>query len=224
MNVLGLILSLAYRLRRHFWAAWTLARWLGLLILALGLWALISWWPNPWPPVIAGVVLILYVGLLAWARRVGYVHYTRVPDEEQRLTGQKAPLPLRKEELVPARASGWFTVEGKDQYYVDVEADFETVGTGEHIVMGRIHPSRFLVLGNWPGYELGWWYIFFQPGMIRKVDMGQLVAGPRPQWALRVVYTPDEDTEQTLYLASDDTTSLRRLWDNLLKDAPQERT
>ncbi|MGC9333075.1 MAG: hypothetical protein ACP5JJ_02935 [Anaerolineae bacterium] len=222
MNVPGIVLPLAYRLSRHFWLGWTLARWFGLLILALGVWALIYCWPAPWPPVAAVTLLIVYVGTLAWARRTGYVRYARLPDGEQQLEEQKTPPPLRKEELVPARVSGWFTVEGRNQYYVDVEADFETVGTREHIVLGRIHPSRFLVLGNWPEYELGWWYVFFRPEMIRKVDVGQLISSPRPQRALRVVYTPDNETEQMVYLTTNDSTSLRRIWDDLLRDAPQE--
>jgi hypothetical protein len=222
LDATGAILQLAYRLSRHFWLGWTLARWLGLLILGLGIWALIRWWPNPWPAVAAGVVLFLYLGILFWARRTGYVRFRRLPDEERRLREQATPRPLRQEELVPTRVSGWFSVEGEDQYFVDVEADFETVGTREHIILGRVHPSRFLLLGKWPGEELGWWYIFVQPSMIRTVDIGELTAGPQPQRALRIVYAPDTDNEQTVYLLAQDTESLRRIWQDLLKDAPPE--
>jgi hypothetical protein len=222
LDVTGIILQLAYRLSRHSWLGWTLARWLGLLISGLGLWALIRWWPNPWPSVALGVVLLLYVGILVWARRTGYVRYTRLPREERHIKEQGTPPPLRKEELVPARVSGWFSVEGQSQYFVDVEADFETVGTREHIVLGRVHPSRFLLLGRWPREELGWWYVFVEPSMIRRVDVGELTAGPQPQRALRIVYTPDTESEQTVYLLTDDIESLRQIWDDLLKDAPPE--
>jgi hypothetical protein len=222
LNVTGIILQLAYRLSRHLWLGWTLARWIGLLIFGLGLWALVHWWPDPWPAVVAGFVFLVYVGILYWARRTGYVRYTRLPDEERHLKEQDAPPPLHKEELVPARVSGWLTVEGQNQYFVDVESDFETVGTREHIVLARVHPSRFLLLGKWPWEELGWWYFFVQPSMIRKVDIGELVAGPQPQRVLRIVYAPDTDTEGTVYLFTDDIESLRRIWDDLLKDAPPE--
>ena len=221
MDLTGIILQLAYRLSRHFWLGWTLARWFGLLILGLGLWALIHWWPNPWPAVAAGVVLLLYSGILVWARRTGYVRYTRLPDEERQFQEQDTPPSLRKEEMVPARVSGWFSVEGQTQYFVDVEADFETVGTREHIVLGRVYPSRFLLLGHWLREELGWWYVFVQPNMIRQVDIGELTAGPQPRQALRIVYTPDTDTEQTVYLHADQG-SLRRIWQDMLEDAPPE--
>lgn len=221
MSVTGLILQLAYRLSRHFWLGWSLARWFGLLILGLGLWSLIQWWPNPWPAVAAGVVLLLYAGILIWTRRTGYIRYARRLDEERRLTKGNMPPPLRKEELVPARVSGWFTVEGQNQYFLDVEADFETVGTREHIVLARVHPSRFLLLGRWLKEELGWWYIFVQPNMIRQMDIGALTAGPQPQRVLRIVYAPDTDTERTVYLRADEEV-LRRIWQDLLEDAPPE--
>jgi hypothetical protein len=216
----GIVLQLAYRLSRHFWLGWTLARWLGLLILGLGVWALIRLWPNPWPSIAAGILLLFYVGILVWARRTGYLHYSRLPAIERQIKELKAPPPLGQEELLPARASGWFSVESKNQYFVDADADFETVGTREHIVLGRVHPSRFLQLGSWPRDEIGWWYVFIQPKMIRKVDVGRLTAGCEPQRALRIVYAPDTETEMTIYLVTHDPTSLRRIWDDLLKDAP----
>jgi hypothetical protein len=215
------ILQLAYRLSRHFWLGWTLARWFGLLLLGLGIWALVRWWPNPWPAIAAGIALLVYSGFLFWARRRGYVHFTRLPEEEQRLSEQHVALPLRTEELVPARVSGWLTVEGQTQYFVGMEADFETVGTREHIVLGRVRPSRFLLLGRWLREELGWWYVFVQPSMIRHVDIGELAAGPQPERALRIVYAPDTDAERTVYLLADEE-SLRRIWHDLLKDAPPE--
>ena len=221
MNARGVILQSAYRLSRHFWLGWTLARWFGFLILGLGIWALVRWWPNPWPAIVAGIVLVLYSGILFWARRRGYVHFSRLPGEARRLSKQGVHRPLRKEELVPVRVSGWFSVEGQNQYFVDIEADFETVGTREHIVLGRVHPSRFLLLGRWLKEELGWWYVFVQPGMIRQMDIGELTAGPQPERALRIAYAPDTDTERTVYLVAGQE-SLGQIWHDLLKDAPPE--
>jgi len=88
-----------------------------------------------------------------------------------------SPAPLRAEELVPVRVSGWCTVEGQDQYYMDLDAQFETVETREHIVLARVLPSQFLLVGRWSGSELGWWYIFFHPATIRRLDAGQLSFG-----------------------------------------------
>ena len=116
------------------------------------------------------------------------------------------------------RASGWFTVEGQDQYFVDVEAGIETVETREHIVMGLIRPTRFLLLGRWPKSDTGWWYIFFTPSTIQEIHPGHLTFGARSRQALRIVYAPDADTVQTLYLAFDDPVALRRVWDDLMLD------
>jgi hypothetical protein len=57
--------------------------------------------------------------------------------------------------------------------------------------------------------------------MIRHVDIGELAAGPQPERALRIVYAPDTDAERTVYLLADEE-SLRRIWHDLLKDAPPE--
>ena len=52
---MGLILRLAYRLRRHLLGGWSLARWGAFLLVILGVWALFYWWPSPWPAVSAKV-------------------------------------------------------------------------------------------------------------------------------------------------------------------------
>jgi hypothetical protein len=124
--------------------------------------------------------------------------------------------------MVPVRASGQFVVQQKTQHFVDVEADFETVGTREHIVLGRVHPSRFLLLGRWPSEDLGWWYIFFEPQMIRDMMVGHLHHGPLPSLAIRIVYEPDPETQQAAYLSSGDASILHRIWNDLLIDAPPD--
>jgi hypothetical protein len=219
LSTIGFILKIAYRLRRHLWLAWSLARWLGLLLLILAVWSLIRFWPNPWLAIVLTVVFLAYAAIQYWSGRQGYVRFEPLPEVEA-LLSPDSPLGLGVEELVPIRASGWFTVEGKDQYYVDVEADFETVGTREHIVLGRVHPSRFLLVGHWPRFELGWWYIFFQPAMIRSLTPGNLYAGTQPQLALRVAYAPDAEALQVIYLVFENGQALRRVWDDLLLDAP----
>jgi hypothetical protein len=113
-------------------------------------------------------------------------------------------------------------VEGKEQHYVDLEADFETVGTREHIILGRVLPSKFLVVGHWSYVELGWWYIFMRPAMLRELGVGLLYFGAEPLEALRVVYAPQPEVEQTVYLTFEDDTALKRVWDDLLLDAPAD--
>ncbi|HSJ57078.1 MAG TPA: hypothetical protein VLC95_07845 [Anaerolineae bacterium] len=219
MSARGTFLRLAYRLRRHLFFNWSLARWLGTLLAIIVAWALIRWWPNFWPGTAFGALLVVYIAWLVWARRSNYLYFEPHPDPATVLDGEPLP-PLRKEELVPARASGWFTVESLDGYLVDLEADFETVGTREHIVLARLYRSRFLLLGRWPSYQIGWWYIFFMPDMIRQVGVGHLHAGREPALALQIVYAPDEETEHTIYLVFEDLADLRRVWADLMVDAP----
>jgi signal peptidase I len=230
LSAIGLVLQIAYRLRRHFWLGWPLSRWLGFLLVVTILWMLLRWRTLSWPVVLLALVFLAYVLVLFWAGRQRYVRFVSLTDGEVvKFEGQGAevddpPVPLSIQEMVPVRASGWFTVEGERQFYVDVEADFETVGTREHIVLGRVHPSRFLLFGQWPKSEMGWWYVFFEPRMIREMRLGHLHFGIRPHLALRVVYTPDEEIRQSVYLVFEETLALRRVWDDLLLDAPPAAT
>jgi hypothetical protein len=214
-----MILKFTYQMRRHLWAEWPLSRWVGALLLAAALGSLLVSWLRPWAAVLVGLLYLGYILALGWAARRMYIQYEALPSVEVLSQNPAGESPLRPEELVAVRASGWFSVEGKDRYYVDLEADFETVATREHIILGRVRPTRFLRLGSWAVDELGWWYIFFQPAMIREMEMGQLTFGAEPQQVLRLVYAPDAETEQTIYLHFDDETGLRRVWSDLLLDS-----
>ena len=218
MSLRGTILRIAYLLRRHLWAGWPLSRWLGLLFVAGGLLALSSGWPVFWPSALVAGLYGAYLLLLTWAARKRYVHFQPVPLPPSPQSGR----PLRREALVRIRASGWFTVEGRGRYYADLDADFETVGTREHIIMARVYPSRFLSLGRWPADEVGWWYAFFQPAMIRRVDAGRFYFGAQPRLALRVIYAPDEEREEAIYLTFDAASALSRVRNDLLKDTPAD--
>lgn len=216
MGAIGLILQATYRLRRHFWLGWSLARWLGVSILLAGLLALLRCWARPGYALGLAGLLLAYVGLLLWAERQGYVRFRACET-----TGPQATVaPVPPEERVPVRASGWFSVEGKRQYYVNLEADLETARTREHLVKGRVQSSRFLLLGTWPEHEVGWWYIFVQPAAIRQMGWGRLYFGLTPQRALQVVYTLDDGTLQRILMTSESSAALHRVWADLLLDAP----
>ncbi len=214
-----MILWLAYRLQRHKWSGWPLSRWLGLLLVMATVGAFLLWRAHPWPALIPAALFLVYVLVLAWAGRQGYIHFRPISGQGH-LPKDSSPAPsLGMQELVPVQASGWFAVADQERYYVDLQAEFETVETREHIVLGRVHPSRFLVVGQWPKQEHGWWYIFFQPAMIRGLHLGHLHHGFRARQALRVTYAPDKDVQQTVYFAFDDDLALRRVWDDLATDA-----
>jgi hypothetical protein len=215
MSVTGLVLQFAYRLQRHTRFGWPLSRWLGLLLLGVAGGALFRWRPFAWQAALLTGLFVAYLLMLVWAARSGYVRFVEHPV----LEGTPGDLPpLRPEELVPVRASGWFTVMDQERYFVDVEAGFETVATREHIVMGQIAPSRFLLLGRWPGSDTGWWYIFFQPDTICGVRAGRLTTGLRSRPALRIETAPDAETRRVIYLAFEEMEPLRRVWDDLMVD------
>jgi hypothetical protein len=218
LNLLGALLKLAYCLRRHLWGAWSLAHWLGLLLAAAAIVVVVRSWPSFGAAFFLGALLVAWLVFLRWADRKGYVHY-RVESNADVLLSEAPPRPpMRPEKLVPVQASGWFTVEGNDQYLVDVEADMKITGLGERIVMGRLHPSRFLLLGRWPSYELGWWYIFFFPAHVQEISVGHISFGLRSRVALRLVYGLEGEPRQTIYLTSNEAWVLRLVRDDLQRE------
>ena len=219
-----MILRSTYRLRRHLWAEWPLSRWIGLLFLVAIVGSLLVAWLRPWAAVLLGLLYLVYVSILSWASRRKYIYYRSLNSVDALQRESPSAPPLRPEELVPVRASGWFSVEGKDRHYMDLEADFETVATREHILLGRVRPSQFLLLGNWSVDELGWWYVFFQPDMVSEMDVGHLFFGSEPQQVLKLTYTPDAKIEKTLYLAFESDAALRRVWADIIQDVSPEVT
>lgn len=215
LDFTGVLLRLAYRLRRYRWLGGALVLWLGLGLAGGAAFTVLRTWPSLWPLVPWAVLLLGYVLFLAWAARQQYVHFGTSSGTRALLQDIGSAPSLHVNEDVPVRASGWFHVEGRDGYFLDIEADFKTTATGEHIVMGRVHPSRFLLLGRWPKGEVGWWYVFCQPSTIQEVKVGYLHFGPRPYLALRVTYTPEGKASQAIYFTTKDAITLRRLQNHL---------
>jgi hypothetical protein len=218
----GIVLQIAYRLRRHFWGGWSMGRWLGMLLLLAVAGVLIGSRMANWPLAAAlGALFLAYAGILVWARRRRYICF--VPSEALP-DGPPPPAGLDMAGLIPIRAGGWFTVEGKRQYYVDLDADYQIVPSREHIVLARVYPSRFLLLGRWPERDIGWWYIFFEPATIRQVQVGHLHFGARPRLAVQLTYAllrgPDVKGIETIYLTFDSMAALHQVWADLAIDTP----
>ena len=221
MSAIGVLLQLAYRLRRHFVASWSVARWLGTILAVAGVVLLIVQQAATWDVILVAALFLIYGVLMLWAGRKGFVHFQASPAAERHLERAPAASPLEAEERVSVRAAGPFTVHGQDQYYVDLEAEYETVRSREHIVLAHVANSGFLWVGSWPEDEVGHWYIFFQPEMLCQLRVGYLSFGHQSQLAIEIVYSPDGDSRQAVYLASE-AIRLRQIWSDLLRDAPSD--
>lgn len=219
MSLIGAFFKFAYSLYRHRWLGWPLSHWLGLALLVGGTIASIRAWPSPWGAVVFGILFLAYGAALAWAARLGYVVFEAQQRSDDTGKSCAVEVTLRPEEMVPVRVSGLFTVQGKTRYFVDVDADFQTTALDEHIIMGRVRPSRYLLLGQWPEGELGWWYMFFRPEMIRQLAVGQLRFGLRSRNALRLILAASADGEQVVFLALPDRAQLARVQMHLLQGA-----
>jgi hypothetical protein len=221
LSVIGILLQLAYRLHRHSIAAWSLARWLGAILFLAGVAVLIVQRSVTWRVILPAALLFIFLVMMLWAGQKRYIHFRASPPAEALLKRMPAPLPLQPEELVPVRATGSFTVHGQGQDYVGLDAEYESVQSREHVILARVASSRFLWLGGSPDHEVGFWYIFFQPAMLRQLRAGYLHFGPQPQLAIEIVYSSADDSRHSVYLASD-ATLLRRIGDDLMRDAPPE--
>jgi hypothetical protein len=231
------LLRVAYRLRYHRFAGWSLDRWLVTLLLLAACLSLLlgrsrmpasqfggadSLW-GLWLTAAGCAFLALAVlAMRAWAAQRMYMLFTRRPDPPP--SGRA----LDPTEKVLLHATGQFEVEGKSHFFADILAYWRTFATREHAVMAIVHASRYLLLGTIPGEDLGMWYIFFRPEMLRSVVAGELRFGSVRRPALLVTYQPalsgagqgrrgtKASPLQSVYLAFDDPAARSCVWADLL--------
>jgi hypothetical protein len=92
---------------------------------------------------------------------------------------------------------------------VEAPANYTTFETREHCVMTRVPLTRLFLLGKSREEDVGWWYTFFDPTIIRSVESGRLYFGLRPRPALRLeIVQSDDSNYETLYLSFEDQATL----------------
>lgn len=219
----GLIYRFVYNLERHRLFEVRLRRWLILLCLI----APAALWFGAWGATrfVAGLVTAGAASVLVAIWQAGRQHYVRFAPDFSSPPETAAP-PVSSwpaMSKVPVRASGFFEVSSMRRYLVEAQADYMTFETREHCVMARIPFSRFLLLDASGRGEVGWWYIFFQPAMLRAVTGGRLYFGLRPRPALQLQIASIRDRVEILHLSFEDETTRSLILADLLHDAAAPR-
>ncbi|RLC79227.1 MAG: hypothetical protein DRI61_08385 [Chloroflexi bacterium] len=206
----GVIFCLAYQLWRRRLMGMPLTGWITSLLIvtaAINAQGYISLSPSLTPLWLALAAII--VASTVWAAREGYVTFKPgefvLPSEP----------PLQPDEKVFVRASGHFEVEGKEGYFVNLAAAFQTFETREHAVLAYVAPSPL-----WPRHQVGMWYAFFKPEDIEQLRWGRLYFAGKTLPAIHITYRTPKAV-RSLYLASDKIGRLVRIWEDVNRDKPQ---
>lgn len=216
--VTGAVLNLIFKLEQHRILDVSLRRWIGVLLLLMPLLALLKWLSWWYAAPCTLILALIQVGCL-WAARRGYVVI-----EWGRWSGEKtAQAALRADEQVPVWASGVFAVGGKTCMVLHQPARYSFLRTREHVIMAQIRRTRFLLLAASSSALVGWWYVFFQPGLVQCVQTGYIVQGVHKRPGLALTFYPEEQPNraETIYLAFADEVTGWRVLDDLAVDIPQ---
>ncbi len=212
------IYQLVYHLSRHYLLGWTLNRWtiLGLLISPFVL-LLIPFQSPLWPWLLFGLLLFFNLSSIIgvwWIRRRGFLRF-----EPEALESDIAPTPLPFPDKIPLNASGNFAVESMIRSFVEERGHYQAFKTRERVIMVPMPHTRYVLLALSSETEIGWWYIFFKPNMIKHYEPGRLCFGPHMRPALRLTYLPeDRETPETIYLSFDTLAHRNQMLADLLTD------
>lgn len=222
----GLIYQFVYSLERHRLFNIRLRHWLILLCFILPAMLWLRLWGSSY--LVAVLVTLGAAGVLAttwWASRQRYVrfegHTSGVGEQTNQSTDQQ-PGATTSPTMSKAHvcATGHFEVSGMRRYLVEAPASYTTFETRERCVMTKVPLTRLFLLGKSREDEVGWWYTFFQPNMIRSVASGRLFFGLRPRPTLRLeIIQSDGPEDETLYLSFDDEATLSLVLADLQNDA-----
>ena len=209
MSSLGTLLWLGYGLNRHKVGSLPLSG-LALTAGALAWGGVWRGWLSLAQAAAISLICWALTGIGLWARGQGYLRFRA--EDAPLPPDVSAPLP---DERVPVCASGCFEVMYKRRGFIGAQAVFSTMDSGEHVIMAHIPRSRFLLLGQWPSEEVGWWYIFLSSQALRSITPGQLLFGPRPRPALEVCYRSEGGGGQRVHLTFTDPKQRARVWAGL---------
>jgi hypothetical protein len=216
----GWLLSLSYRLSRHYIGSLSVGRWIVVIGLAI---ALIGLFPrvhiSPIVMMAAGVCGLLTLALLVWGKLTAYSLF--LPHDGHSLESPETAHPLQGLDKVDAIVIGTLSVEGKAHFFADLQAIYHTFETREHAIMAHVPITRFLLLAQSRKEHVGMWYRFFRPEHVESVVAGRLSHGARSKPAVRITCRGEKRSE-TLYLAFESEADRARVIADLQHDAAQE--
>jgi hypothetical protein len=235
----GLVYQLSYSLERHRFFNIRLRQWLILLCLILPttMW-LRSWGTSRLAAILVSLTALGVLVAMLWAERRRFIRFEQdsqvLADLVEKAQGNQpiadqqagnSPLPAMKK--IRVYTTGFFEVSGMRRYLVETPAYYVTFETREHCVMTQVPRTRFLLLGKSLEDEVGWWYIFFQPNMIRSLEWGCLYFGARPRSALRLEIAQSNASKnnpkaEILHMSFDDEQTHRLVLADLRYDAEGE--
>jgi len=213
---------LIYHLDRMMLAGAPVVRWIDGLLLLAGALGAFGFVPGRF--LTAGLCLVLFASFI-WFRR-----HWRSRDYVQFVESAPpavTPQPLAPRDSVPIHASGYFTVEEKNERFTWLQGYFRTFATREHAVICLVQPKRFL-LAEWPEKDVGMWYVFFFPRSVRSIRYGTVNYGKNTQTCLAIEheilipkrgrFSRERTVQETVLLASPTEEDTRRILADLLHD------
>jgi hypothetical protein len=230
-RVAALLLYLYYKLEVHYVMQISLKNWLWLLVALPPVLAFLRY--LSWPiAVFLSLVGLLSLAGAAWAKRSRYLVFepAQISDGDPTLPSSPATAraamraAMRVDEPVRCWAYGSFAVEGKQRAIVNELAQVSFVRTREHIVMAYVRRTRFLLMAGSAKGEVGWWYAFFMPDLVREVQPGYVSCGFRTRPGLKLGYESKGELGQVkeVYLVFEDPGAMLRMVDNLRRDVAAE--
>jgi energy-coupling factor transporter transmembrane protein EcfT len=200
-------------------------RWLLLLLVGIGAFAVVGRWPGRWWIVSFALLLLLALLVLfhSWRRR-DFVRF--VPGTPPARPAQLLP----PQEKAPVLVTGLFSVEHKYKRFTWLPGFYRTFATREHALLCQIAHRSWAALGRWPEDELGLWYIFFVPRDILHLQWGELFFGADARPAIAVTHRvllpkqkrfgAEQVRDETIYLAFATVVTGEVIWADLQHDFP----
>lgn len=214
-KITGLFYWLSYKLVHHYVLGISLKNMLWIAIVFPPALAFLR--RMPWCYAVAvsvgGILLLIGVGMAEKKRYLLFEPARFAPGEP----GEK---PVAKDEQIQGWASGCFAVGGNRRYMLHESSRFSFVSTREHVVMVRIERTHLLWFARSRREQVGWWYTFFRPEHISRVETGYIAHGLKMQPGLALAFRSQEMAqEETIYLSFADPATLWRVISDIQIDA-----